>query len=185
MRKCLLIPICFVALLVPVAVLAGSGDGGFDGIVRTIETKYHVKATRIPFMGLASFIANRASSNGVSHLHLAEFDNFSASLDGDELNRMVQQKLGPEWERMVRETSKYGAEHTLVYAHPEGNRVSLFVLDADGSELDVVQLSVAPEHLNDKIGSYSHHDHRDAQRESNQNRSIRTSPIKSRPAAGI
>ncbi len=161
MRKFLIVPICFAALLIPVVVLAGGGEGGFEGVVRGIETKYHVRATRIPFMGLVSFIANRASTGGVSHLHVAEFDNFSATVDGDELNSMVEQKLGPEWERMVRETSKSGKEQTLVFVHPEGNRMGMFVLDADGNELDVVQLSVDPKHLNEKIGSYQHHEHRD------------------------
>ena len=60
MRPWLWIPICCVALLVPVIVLAGSGSG-FDGVVNSIESRYHVQATHIPFMGLASLIAYRAS----------------------------------------------------------------------------------------------------------------------------
>jgi hypothetical protein len=148
---------CFVALLVPVAVLASSGDG-FDGVVRSIELKYHVHATRIPFMGLVSSVGHFASHGGVSGMHVAEFEDFSAQIDGDDLNRMVQEKLGPDWSRMVRETSKHGTEQTLVYVHPEGKRMGMFVLDADGSELDVVQMSVDPEHLNQQVGKYEHHD---------------------------
>lgn len=157
MRKFLIVPICFLALLIPVVVLAGSGEGGFDGVVRGIETRYHARATRIPFMGLVSFVANRATTGGVSGMHVAEFDNFTAPVDGDELHHMVEQKLGPAWQPMVRETSKHGKEQTLVYAHPEGARMGLFVLDADGTELDVVQMSVDPQHLNQKIGTYAHH----------------------------
>ena len=33
MRRLWLIPIVFVVLLVPVVVLAGGGEGGFDGVV--------------------------------------------------------------------------------------------------------------------------------------------------------
>ena len=51
MRQLLWIPICIVALLVPVVVLAGGGQGGFDGVVDSIESRYHVHATRIPFLG--------------------------------------------------------------------------------------------------------------------------------------
>ena len=148
---------CFVALLVPVAVLASSGDG-FEGIVRSIEMKYHVHATRIPFMGLVSSVGHVSSHGGVSGMHVAEFDDFSAKIDGEDLNRMVQEKLGPGWSRMVRETSKHGVEQTLVYVHPEGKRMGMFVLDADGSELDVVQMSVDPDHLNQQL---SHYDHRE------------------------
>jgi hypothetical protein len=32
----------------------------------------------------------------------------------------------------------------------------MFVVDLDGSEMDVVQVSVDPRHLNDQIGSYEH-----------------------------
>ncbi len=54
MKRLWLIPIGFVALVIPVAVLAGSGQGGFDGVVTSIESRYHVRATRIPFLGLSA-----------------------------------------------------------------------------------------------------------------------------------
>jgi len=38
--------------------------------------------------------------------------------------------------------------------------MGLFVLDLDGHEMDVVQVSVDPNHLNESIGKYDHH-HRD------------------------
>jgi hypothetical protein len=156
MRRLWLIPICFVALLVPVVVLAGSGEGGFDGVVRSIESKYHVHASRIPFMGLVSAIARTATHDGVSGLHVAEFDSFSGPVDGEELNRMVETKLGPGWERIIRETSRGGNEQTLIFIHPEGERMGLFVVDLDGHELDVVEVSVDPDHLNENLGHYGH-----------------------------
>ena len=58
--------------------LAGGGAGRFDGVVRTIETRYHVHATRIPFLGLISFVSRKATHGGVSNLHVAEFEHFSA-----------------------------------------------------------------------------------------------------------
>lgn len=161
MRRFLFIPICGVALLVPVAVLAGGGEGGFNGVVHSIESRYHVHATRIPFMGLISFISRKATSGGVSNIHVAEFDKFSATMDGEELNQIVQQKLGPGWERVIRETSRNGAEQTLVFMHPESARMGLFVIDADGHELDVVQVSVDPDHLNESLDRYDHHHHGD------------------------
>jgi hypothetical protein len=156
MRRFWVVPVVFVALLIPVAVLAGGGSG-FDGVVSSIESRYHVRATRIPFMGLVSMVAQRASHEGVSDVHVAEIENFSAPVDGDELNRMVEEKLGAGWERMIRETSRKGKEQTLIFVHPEGERMGMFVVDLDGSEMDVVQVSVDPRHLNDQIGNYEHH----------------------------
>lgn len=159
MRRFIFVLVCFVALVVPVAVLASGGEGGFDGVVRTLEVKYHVKATRIPFMGLISMISRRATQGGVSNVHVAEFDDFSETMNGDELNRMVEQKLGPAWERVVRETSRSGESQTLIFMHPEGGRMGMFVLDASGHELNVVQVSVDPNHLNVKLDEYRHHVH--------------------------
>jgi hypothetical protein len=146
-----------VALLIPVVVLAGGGQGGFDGVVNTLETRYHAHATRIPFLGLISLISRKATHEGVAGLHVAEFDNFSADVDGNELNQIVEEKLGSGWERIIRETNHHGGEQTLIFIHPEGQRMGLFVLDKDGNEMDVVQVSVDPNHLDDDIGHYSHH----------------------------
>ena len=157
MRPWLWIPLCCVALLIPVAVLAGGAGSGFDGVVRSIGRRYHTRATRIPFLGLASLVADTATHGGVSGLHVAEFEHFSAPVDGDELNRMVAEKLGDGWQRMIRETSRKGHEQTLIFSRPEGSRMGLFVLDLDGSELDVVQVSVDPNHLNQSIAQYEHH----------------------------
>jgi len=144
-------------LMVPVAVLAGGGNG-FDGVVTTLEHRYHAHATRIPFMGLISLVAHKASSGGVCGLHVAEFDEFNAQVDGDELNSIVEEKLGAGWQRMIRETSRHGDEQTLIFTRPEGQRMGLFILDLDGHEMDVVQISVDPDHLNQTIHKYSHDD---------------------------
>jgi hypothetical protein len=156
MRRFWIVPLVFVALLLPVAVQAG-GSGGFDGVVSSIESRYNVRATRIPFMGLISLVARKATHQGVGNMHVAEFEHFSQPVDGEELNRMVEGKLGAGWERMIRETSRNGREQTLIFAHPEGKRMGLFVVDLDGNEMDVVQLPVDPDHLNDSVGHYEHH----------------------------
>lgn len=157
MKRLWLIPVVLVALLVPAAaVLAGSGQGAFDGVVSSIESRYHVHATRVPFMGVLSLISHKATHGGVAGIHVAEFENFSEPVDGDELNRMVEQKLGASWQRMIRETSRRGREQTLIFVRPEGSRMAMFIVDKDGNEMDVVQVSVDPDHLNENITRYNH-----------------------------
>ena len=162
MKRLWMIPIGCVALAVPAVVLAGSGENGFDGVVHSIESRYHVKATRIPFLGLVSLVSRKATHGGVSGMHVAEFESFTEPVDGEELDQMVEEKLGPGWERIIRETSKRGNDQTLIFMHPEGERMGLFVLDKDRNEMDVVQVSVDPKHLDDDIGHYTHHHHNDA-----------------------
>jgi hypothetical protein len=161
MKRLFLIPIGLMVLSVPAAVLAGGGEGGFDGVVHSIEGRYHVRATRIPFLGLISLVSRKATHGAVGGLHIAEFESFTETVDGDELNRMVEEKLGSGWERMIRETSKKGNEQTLIFTHPDGARMAMFIVDLDGNEMDVVQVSVDPKHLDDDIGQYSHH-HKDS-----------------------
>jgi len=157
MKRLWLIPMAIVALAVPGAVLAGGGEGGFDGVVHSIEGRYHVHATHIPFLGLVSLVSKKATHGGVSGLHVAEFESFTQEVDGNELNRIVEEKLGSGWERMIRETSRKGHDQTLIFIHPEGERMGMFVVDLDGNEMDVVQVSVDPKHLDDDIGHYRHH----------------------------
>jgi hypothetical protein len=161
MKRFILIPLAIVALAIPAAVLAGSGQTGFNGVVNTIESRYHVHATRIPFMGLISLVSNKATHGGVASLHVAEFDSFTEQVDGNELNSMVEEKLGQGWERMIRETSKKSHEQTLIFIRPDGDKMGMFIVDLDGNEMDVVQLSVDPKHLDDDIGHYSHHHQQD------------------------
>lgn len=162
MKRFWLVPIVLAALVIPTVVLAGSGEG-FDGVVRSIESRYHVRASRIPFLGLVSLIARKATHEGVSDLHVAEIDAFSGPVNGDELNRMVEEKLGSGWERVVRETTRNGDQQTLVFMRPEGERMGLFVVDLDNKEMDVVQVSVDPNHLNEDLDRYEHH-HRNSER---------------------
>jgi hypothetical protein len=157
MRKLFLIPICFFALAVPVVVLANGVASGFDGVVSSIEARYHVHAERVPFLGLVSFVARASTHDGVRGMHVAEIEDFHANVDGEELNKLVQEKLGAGWERIIRETSRTGGSQTLIFMRPAGSRMGMFVLDLDGHEMDVVQMSVDPEHLSESIGKYEHH----------------------------
>lgn len=160
MRALWLIPAACVAMAVPAAVMAAGGDGGFDSVLRSIESRYHVRATRIPMMGLMSFVAGRATHGGVANVHIAEIEDFTERVDGDELNAIVEQKLGEGWERMIRETSRHGGEQTLIFVRPEGQRIGMFIVDDEGSELDLVQVSVNPDHLEENLAKYDHHHER-------------------------
>ena len=163
MRKLLLIPICFFALAVPVVVLASGVAGGFDQVVSSIETRYHVHADRIPLLGLVGFVTRTSTNDGVRGMHVAEIEDFHSNVDGEELNKLVQEKLGAGWERVVRETSRNGNSQTLIFMRPEGSRMGMFVLDLDGHEMDVVQMSVDPEHLTESLGKYEHHQDHDTE----------------------
>lgn len=150
-----------VAVMTPAILLAmgGMGGGGFDPVVHSIESRYHVHANKIPFMGLVSGIAHIATHGGVGGLHVAEIEHFDEEVDGAELNAIVEQHVGKGWGRMIRETTKGGSEQTLIYTKPEGDRMAMLIVDLDGHEMDVVQVSVDPNHIDDDMSPFHHRHH--------------------------
>jgi hypothetical protein len=149
-----LVPLGIAAIMTPAIMLAaGSGGTGFDAVVHSIESRYHARATHIPFMGLISGIARISTHGGVRGLHVAEFENFrtdaSEPVDGAEFNALVEKHVGPGWQRMIRETSRDGGEQSLIYVRAEGEHL--------GKDLDVVQLSMNPDQLMDEVAKHHHH----------------------------
>ena len=136
----------------------GGGEGGFDGVVNSIESRYHVRATRIPFHGPRQHGCAEATHGGVGDVHVAEFDNFSAPSGWrrTEPHGRGEARIGlgadDPRDQPQRQTSQ-----TLIFMHPEGSKMGLFVLDLDGHEMDVVQVSVDPNHLNESLDKYEHH----------------------------
>ena len=156
MKLWLLLALCMVAGVVTLVAMAPQRNG-FDGVVNSIESRYHAHATQIPMMGLVSTMALGFTHGGVGDVHVAEFEHFKGPVDGTELDRVVEERLGHGWDRMIRETHRGGGEQTLIFSRPEGRRMGLFVVDFDGHELDVVQVSVDADHLNESIAQYQHH----------------------------
>jgi hypothetical protein len=156
----LLVPLAIAAVMTPAILLAASGSGvGFDAVVRGIETRYHAHANRIPFLGLISGIAGVATHGGVRGLHVAEIENLHGPVDGAELNALVEQRVGPGWSRMIRDTTRSGgveSGQTLIYIRPDGDLMGMLIVDMDGHEANVVQISVNPDHLSDEISQHRH-----------------------------
>lgn len=161
MKRVLLLTLGFVVIGLAVAttVMASQGDAGFDATVRAIETRYHVQATRVPMMGFASAVAHISTKGGVSEINVVTFEDFKGPVDGAEFNTLVEEKLGKNWKRMIRETHPQSNEQTLIYSRPEGNRMGLVVIDLDGHELDMVTVSVDPQHLQGEISKHTHGSH--------------------------
>lgn len=150
-----LIVVLLFALVPFSAAMTAKNDAGFDAVVHAIENRYQVHATHLPMMGLVKMVAHHASHGGASNLHLVEIDNMVAPVDGEELPRLVEEKIGGGWSRMVRETHRRGNDETLVYLRPEGEQMGIFIVDKSGREMDLVQVSVTSDSLGDTIREYT------------------------------
>jgi hypothetical protein len=149
--------------MTPAIVLAASGSGGgFDNVVHGIESRYHARATRIPFLGLMSGIARIATHGGVRNLHVVEFEHFvgdgpDGKIDGDEFEKLVEDRAGTGWQRIIRDTTRNSDEQSLIYVRPEGQQVGMMVVSLDGSDLNLVQISMNPDQLLEQIHEHQHH----------------------------
>lgn len=157
-KYAIFLPLGLAAVMTPAIMLAAGGTGtGFNAVVHGIESRYHAHANHIPFMMLISGVAGIATHGGVRGLRVAEIEHLDGPVDGAELNALVAQHVGPGWERIIRETSRDGDDQSLIYAKPDGDRMGLLVVDLDHHEMNVVQISIDPKHLDDDIKQYSHH----------------------------
>jgi len=129
-------------LVLCASTLAFGGDHEFRGVVRSIETAYRVHHMHIPLLGVALFFVRPA---GVGGLKLAVFEGFESRTDPDEVRRVVENSLGPDWHPFVRVHSKgeTSGETTLIYANPSGGRMRMMIVNVESSEATIVQLSLS------------------------------------------
>jgi len=149
------------AVVLPMTVTA-AGHHDFDAVVSAVEHRYDARPERIPVMGLVSFCARVATRGGVKGLKIAEFDHFVGPADTGELDKLVDESLGGDWQRFVTNRERNG-ELNLIYAQPDGHAMRMLIVDYEHGELDVVRLEVNADRLqhwmHDPEGSAKHHDY--------------------------
>jgi hypothetical protein len=149
------------AAILPLTVRAASNHD-FDAVVSAVEHRYDARAEKIPMMGLVSFCGWVATGGGVRGLKIAEFDHFAGPGDPAELDKLVNDSLGGEWQRFVAERERNG-KLNLIYAQPDGHAMRMLIVDYENSELDVVRVEVNADRLqhwiHDPAGSAKRHDY--------------------------
>jgi len=129
----------FVVIL-SVSTMSLAADHEFRGVVRAIETSYGLHHMHIPLLGFALFFVR---PEGVSGLKLAVFENFNVPSAVDDVDRIVENSLGPDWHPFVRVRSKHDGETTLIYASPEGGKLRMMIISVESSEATVVELKLS------------------------------------------
>ena len=122
-----------------------AGDREFHAIVERIQSHYHKRPMR--FMGLLSFVANRARPEGIRNIKLAVFEDLNSSrhpADPD-FDAFMQEIVGPEFHPFVRIRSRRDGEQTFVYARELDRDLELLVVSLEQNEACVVKMQVDPE----------------------------------------
>jgi hypothetical protein len=135
-------PLRVLALVLCASTLASAADHEFRGVVHSIETAYKVHHMHIPLLGVALFFVRPA---GVGGLKLAVFEGFKTPTDAEDVTRVIETSLGPDWHPFVKVQSKgeTNGETTLIYASPAGGHMRLMIVNVEPSEATVVELNLS------------------------------------------
>jgi hypothetical protein len=154
--------ILLAAAAVPVVVSAAGGNNDFDAVVSAVEHRYSARAERVPMMGFVSFCAWVTTGGGVKGMKVAEFDHLPDSPDSGDLEKLVRQALGGDWQPFVVDRSRSG-DVSLIYVRPNGGAMRMLIADYEHGELDLVRMEVNGDRLRhwmkDPEGSARHHDY--------------------------
>lgn len=148
------------ALVATPFVASAAAPHDFDTVVSAVEHRYSSHAERVPMMGFVSFCAWAMTRGGVRGMKVAEFDHLPAAPDSGELETLIRESLGPQWEPFVTNRESKG-DVSVIYVQPNGSSMRMMIADFDHGELDLVRLEVNGERLahwmNDPEGSARHH----------------------------
>jgi len=138
-----------VLLILSVSTLAAAGDNEFRGVVHAIEGHYSIHHSHVPLLGFAMWFARPA---GISGVKLAMFENFRAHTDSEDVSRLVENSLGPDWHPFVRvrtrnngkdQDDSNNAETTLIYVSPAGGKLRMMIVNVESSEATVVEVKLS------------------------------------------
>ncbi|MFB3923412.1 MAG: hypothetical protein ACE145_16955 [Terriglobia bacterium] len=148
-RSSTVISILVLAGLLAVPTTARGDDPQFKAIVHRIQSHYHKRPMR--FMGLVSFIANRARPEGIRNIKLAIFEGLESSRHptAPDLDAFMQGIAGPEFHPFVRVRSRHDGEQTYIYAKELGSDYELLVVTLEPGEAVVVKMRVNPDKMQD------------------------------------
>jgi hypothetical protein len=150
-----------IAIVLPKTVNA-AGHHDFDTVVSAVEHRYDAHAERVPMMGFVSLCARVMTAGGVKGMKIAEFDHLTGVAATDDLDKLVGDSLGGEWQRFVSERERSG-ELNLIYVQPDGHAMRMLIADYEHGELDVVRVEVNADRLQhwirDPEGSARRHDY--------------------------
>jgi len=134
--------------LLPAAAVAGDED--FHMLVNRVSSYY--QKGPMPFMGLLSFIGNRFTPRGVSHLHMAIFEGVDASRTppGTEFDSFMQGLVGVSYQPFVRVHDNRHGEQTYIYARVHGNKnYEMLIVSMERTEGVIIKIELNPDAMRD------------------------------------
>lgn len=134
-------------LILPLLLLlALPARADFRDVERTLRSQLG-SPMYLPLLGVARFATWIIHPHGVHDFQLATWEGNSraTSIEGADLERLLQRGLTPDYQPLVRVRSR--GEWTFIYARPIGSRFEVMLLTHDHSDTVLVRADIDAEQL--------------------------------------
>ena len=128
-------------LAISATATAGEKHDDFKSILKRMESHYGKRHVKIPLMGFITFASKFARPAGVSDLKLAVIEGV-----GTRLESLPEFQPGPEWQTLIRTTSRAG-ERMVMYGREEGRAIRTLMVAIEKDEAVVMQMRLDPAHF--------------------------------------
>ncbi len=145
-------------LAASIATPALAADAEFKNLVSGIEQRYQVRHEHIPLIGLISFCSWVYTRGGVRGFRFADFEDTGSRISADDIDALVQVKLGASWTVILRSHEKETHEDTIIYVRPNGDKFLVLIADVENGELSLVKLSLNGNKLSKWVNDQERHE---------------------------
>jgi hypothetical protein len=142
-----------LAVFLAASAAACGADRDFDSLVHAVESRFGVRQTHIPLMGVANFFVSVARPGGATGFRLAVFEDLKFDSDGDgaALDRIMAEAsagLHP----LVRVRSRRDREWTYIYTGEAGKITQVLIATFERNEASVVEVHLSMDRLLRALG---------------------------------
>ena len=136
---------CFILVSAP----AFAEESDFSRLAKLIEFHYQVQREHIPFLGMIKPMFNAARPLGAKGMEMAVFEDLPPGRADvtQELGRLTQAALGPNWQPTVRVFSRANREQNLIYSRTNGKNFRLMILSLDSNGVVLLEVEFKPAQL--------------------------------------
>jgi len=141
-----------VILLIAAGLLQHTGsnlaeDRDFGHFVKEIESRFHVKRTHVPLLGVVK-PSTKFMHTGAKSLEVAIFEDQDFSeVDSKDFVEAASKALGPEWHALIQVVSRRDGEQTYIYVRDDSNSCRLIIATLEPREAVVTEVKISGKDL--------------------------------------
>lgn len=148
-KRLFVVMMSLFVILAFTAIETHAGGNEYDRVVKQLKTRYQAKKVKIPFMWLARFAVKVVRPAGVKSFSVTLFEDlkFSGQDVDREMQAVMRESFGPEWQPILRVRQKSGQQAYMYMRDAGENSVKIAFLSIDNGDAAVIRATVNPDKL--------------------------------------